>query len=123
MIVRARELEAKVEVDEPDSGSNPSDDMAVDVLEDSPDDPTRLELQEFLDSLNEDEQVHLVALARVGRGGYGIEGWDEAVPEAARARNEHTAAYLLGMPMLVDYLEQGLAAHGLDCAEYQAGRL
>ncbi len=123
VIIKARELDAKVDVDDPDSGSNPSDDSAIDVLEDAPDDPTYDELKAFIEGLNEDEQIQLVALAWLGRGDYGIESWDEAVAEAGRAHNERTAEYLLGMPMLGDYLEQGLAAHRLGCEEYEAGHL
>ena len=33
ILMKARELDAKVEESDPDSGSNPSDDRSVDVLE------------------------------------------------------------------------------------------
>jgi hypothetical protein len=59
--VRARR---KVEEADPDSGSNPSDDLDVDVLEDRTDDPTLEELSTAGDAVNEDEQTDLVALAR-----------------------------------------------------------
>jgi hypothetical protein len=36
--------------------------------EDFTNDPTRVELAEFIDRLNVDEQIHLVALAWIGRG-------------------------------------------------------
>ena len=39
LIVKAREFDAKEAVDEPDPGSNPSDDKDVEVLEDYGDDP------------------------------------------------------------------------------------
>jgi hypothetical protein len=35
IIVKAREFGAKVEPDDPDSGSNPADDKEIDVLEDA----------------------------------------------------------------------------------------
>ncbi|MBX6322423.1 MAG: DUF3775 domain-containing protein [Rhodospirillaceae bacterium] len=123
IIIKARELDAQVETDDPDSGSNPSDDRAIDVLEDVEDNPTAEELEAFIDSLNEDEQVQLVALAWLGRGDYTIESWDEAVAEARAAHNDRTADYLIGTPLLGDYLEQGLAAHQLSCEEYELGRL
>jgi hypothetical protein len=123
VIVKAREFDAKVEVDDPSSGSNPTDDGSVDVLEDLPDDPAQAELQSFIRALNEDEQVALVALAWLGRGDYAIEEWPQAVAEARRAHNRRTAEYLLGIPILGDYLEQGLSAHGRSCEEFESGRL
>lgn len=123
VIVKAREFDAKVEVDDPDSGSNPSDDRDIDVLEDTAEDPVEEELKSLIDSLNEDEQIDLVALAWLGRGDYAIGEWDDVVAEARAAHNERTAAYLLGIPVLADYLEQGLAAHGLSCEEYEIDRL
>jgi hypothetical protein len=39
-ILKAREFDVKDVVTDPDSGSNPSDDAMISVLEDHPDDPT-----------------------------------------------------------------------------------
>ena len=93
------------------------------MLEDLPDDPTYEQLKGFIEGLNEDEQVQLVALTWLGRGDYSIEAWGDLVAEAQRAHNERTAEYLLGMPMLGDYLEQGLAAHQLSCSEFELNHL
>ena len=38
-------------------------------------------------------------------------------------RQYHTADYLLGTPLLADFLEEGLAQFGLSCAEFQLGRM
>ncbi len=38
----------------------------------------RRELVSFINGLNEEEQINLVALAWVGRGTYDIDEWDEA---------------------------------------------
>ena len=80
IIAKARAFDAKEDISDPDSGSNPADDEMLDVLEDLPDevDATRLELVEFIRSLDEDEQLDLVALAWVGRGTYEISEWREA---------------------------------------------
>jgi hypothetical protein len=110
VIQEARVFDAKEDVSDPDSGSNGSDDGMVDVLEDLADDATEYELLEFIRSMDEDEQVDLVALAWVGRGTYSPDGWDEAVAEARRAHNRRTAEYLTSLPKLGDYLEDGLAA-------------
>ena len=102
-------FDAKEEDSDPDSGSNASDDMMADVLEDTPDDVIYQELSEFIRSMDVDEQIELVALAWLGRGTYSISEWDEAIAEAKRAHNNRTAEYLTSLPMLGDYLEEGLA--------------
>ena len=38
-------------------------------------------------------------------------------------RQYHTVDYLLGTPLLADFLEEGLAPFGLSCAEFQLGRM
>lgn len=109
VIQEARTFDAKVADSDPDSGSNPSDDMEADILEDRPGDATYQELAEYIRSLDEEEQVNLVALAWLGRGTYSLEEWDEALAEARRAHNNRTAEYLTSLPKLGDYLEEGLA--------------
>lgn len=117
VILKAREFDAKTAPVEEEPGSNPADEDMREVLEDYPEDTVEDELRAFIDSLNEDEQVELVALAWVGRGSFSADEWAEAVAEARRAHNDRTADYLLGMPLLSDYLLEGLAAFGLSCAE------
>jgi Protein of unknown function (DUF3775) len=115
--LRAREFEVKEVVADPDSGSNPTDDGMVTVLEDHADDAVADELIAFISALSEDEQVDLVALAWLGRGDAGFEEWEELRSEAARAHNDRVARYLLGMPLLPDYLEEGLSQFGHSCDE------
>ena len=67
IIIKAREFDAKEEVNEPDPGSNPSDDKEAAVLEDREDDPVVEELTSLINSLSEDEQIDLVTLAWLGR--------------------------------------------------------
>jgi hypothetical protein len=110
VITEARMFDVKEEVTDPDSGSNATDDDMRDVLEDLADDPTYQQLAEFIRSLDEEEQINLVALAWVGRGTYAASEWPEALNEARGAHNKRTAEYLTGLPMLGDYLEEGLAA-------------
>ena len=110
IIDQARMFDAKEELSDPNSGSNPADDMMADVLEDLRDDATASELAECIRGLDEDEQVDLVALAWIGRGTYEASQWEEALPEARRAHNARTAEYLLSLPKLGDYLEEGLSA-------------
>lgn len=123
VIVKAREFDAKDAVTEPDPGSNPSDDGDVSVLEDHSDDPVVEELTSFIDALSEDEQIDLVALAWLGRDDYSAEDWPEVRAEAADAHNARTAGYLLGMPLLGDFLEEGLSVLGYSCEEFEIDRL
>jgi hypothetical protein len=112
VIVKAREFDVKEGDSDPDSGSNPVDDGDADVLEDQADDPVRSELVSYINGLNEDDQIQLVALAWLGRGTYALEEWNDALETARGEHNKRTAQYLLGLPMLGDYLEEGLAAFG-----------
>lgn len=50
----------------------------------------------------------LQGAAWLGRGDYTAGDWPSMREEAARSRNERTALYLLGMPLLSDYLEERL---------------
>ncbi len=123
IIVKAREFDAKVPVSEPDPGSNPADDGEGAVLFDYPSDDSRSELRAAIDNLNEDQAGDLIALAWVGRGDYDQKGWGEA-RMLARERNEgETADYLLGMPLLGDYLEEGLATLGYPTEDIGSGHL
>ena len=117
IVVRAREFDAQEAVVEEDYGSNPIDEDFRSVLEAYPDDPTFQELQSAIDGLNEDEQSALVALVWVGRGDYDVGQWKEALAVARSRRTGPTSRYLLGIPVLGDYLEEGLAAFGLSCVD------
>jgi hypothetical protein len=116
LIVKAREFDVKEANADPDSGSNATDDNMIDVLEDNGSDPVASEIAGFINSLSDEEKIDLVALMRLGRGDGTIEEWDDLRREAAdeRERNRHTARYLLGEPLLGDYLADGLAAFGLS---------
>jgi hypothetical protein len=115
IIVKARQFDAKEGDADPDEGSNPADDDMADVLEDKPeDDAVQRELTQYINGLTEEEQVNLVALAWVGRGTYDIEEWDDAIDTARSEHNNRTAQYLLGLPMLGDYLAEGLDAFDED---------
>jgi len=119
LIVKAREFDVKEANSDPDSGSNATDDNMIDVLEDNGSDPVASEIAGFINSLSDEEKIDLVALMRLGRGDGTIEEWDDLRREAAdeRERNRHTARYLLGEPLLGDYLADGLAAFGLTWAD------
>ncbi|ABD86911.1 DUF3775 domain-containing protein [Rhodopseudomonas palustris] len=113
LIEKAREFDVKEDNSDPDSGSNGADDNMVDVLEDDGGDPVVREITSFINAMSEDEQIDLVALMRLGRGDGTIEEWDDLRREAADGRNNRTASYLLGEPLLSDFLAEGLDAFGL----------
>ena len=121
--IKAREFDAKDIVTDPGDSSNASDDGMRSVLEDHRNDPVVQELTSYIDALTEDEQIDLVALAWLGRGDGELRDWQELRGEAERAHNERTAAYLLGMPLLPDHLEEGLSMFGKSCEEFEMGRL
>ena len=123
IIVKAREFDAKVDPVEPDPGSNPADAGEREVLEDYPDDATASELRSAIDALNEDEVIDLIALAWLGRGDYEKADWEDARSLAGERHRRHSAAYLTGMPMLGDYLEEGLSQLGHSCESYEIDRL
>jgi hypothetical protein len=123
LILKAREFDVQEGVVEEVYGSNPIDEGFREVLEAFPDDPTDREMRAFIDALNEDEQCALVALAWVGRGDYAVEQWNEALALARNRRTGPTSPYLLGIPVLADYLNEGLAAFGLSCVDMEPGDL
>jgi hypothetical protein len=124
VVVKAREFDVKdADTTLDDDGSNPTDDRMIEVLEDRPNDPVDQELVAFIEAMSEDEQVDLVTLTWLGRGDGTLEDWAELRAEAARVHNRRTASYLLGVPLLPDYLEEALAEFGRSCEEFEKDHL
>jgi len=117
IIAKAREFDVKDVVTDPDDASNPSDDAMIAVLEDHRDDPVVQELVAVIRAMSEDEQIDLVTLAWIGRGDGTVDDWAELRAEAARVHNRRTASYLLGMPLLPDYLDEAAAQFGISCED------
>ena len=117
VIAKAREFDVKDVVTDPGDSSNATDDAMLSVLEDHPDDPVVQEIRAVIFAMSEDEQIDLVALTWLGRGDGTVNDWDELRAEAARAHNKRTASYLLGIPLLADYLEEGMSQFGMSCEE------
>jgi hypothetical protein len=121
IIVRAREYDAKIGAWDEEGGS--SDEDSDSILEDFRSDPTRNEVAVFIAGLNIDEQVNLVALMWVGRGTFSPEDFAEAVSTARTERVNKTEDYLLGVPLLADYLEEGLDKMGYTVEDAEKGIL
>ncbi len=123
IIVKAREFFAKEGATEDSEASSAVDEGFRSVLEDLPDDPVVDEIRATIDALNEDKIAELIALAWLGRGTYGKDEWAEGLAEAKRQMTARTVEYLLGMPLLADYLEEGLAQFDLSCADTEREHL
>lgn len=78
---------------------------------------TRGTLAEFIDTLDKDEKASLLAIALIGRGAFPPESLDEVV-EKARSEPIYTGDnYLIGIPLLAEYLHEGLEKLGLTISE------
>ncbi len=121
VIVQARAFDSKVAAWDDDRED--TEDAPEAILEDLANDPAYAELASFIDTLNDDEQVNLVALAWVGRGTFTPDEFAEAVDTARNEKVNATSAYLLGMPLLSDYLEEGLEKMGISVEDAEQGVL
>ena len=117
LIYKARQFDAKEAPEGDLEGSDSLDHDYLDILEDSPEDPVDEELRSFFASLNDDEWDDLLALTWIGRGDFGMDEWDDVVARARDAKDERKARYLMGIPLLADYLEESLAQMGISCQE------
>jgi len=123
IITKAREFDVEVPPVDEDSGSNPSDDAEWDVLEANADNPTYQELVDAINGLSDLERIELLALTWLGRGDYAREEWREALKEARRIHDEKETDYLIGTPLLADYLEEGLSQLGYSLEDFEIGRM
>jgi len=112
IIDKAQEFHVKEQVTIPEEALSPSGDWARQVLADHADDPVFQELKTTIDDLEPDQQVTLVTLMWIGRGDYSADEWDSAFELAGESWNERTAEYLIGTPLVSDYLNMGLEALG-----------
>lgn len=122
IIVKARGFDAEVPV-EPDAatGSDPPDDDERQVLLDTPDKTTEEELRDAIDGLGPPERQELLALMWLGRGDYDADSWPEALREARDSTIASVTDYLVGTPLLGDYLEEGASALGLSLEDFERG--
>ena len=117
VIVRAREIDAKV-----GRWDGPGDTAdAETILETRRGDATEHELRSFISDLNDDEKAELVAVMWIGRDTFEPEDLAEAIETAKAEATTPTEDYLLGIPLLSDYLEEGLAKLGIDPGDEEEG--
>jgi hypothetical protein len=116
IIEKSREMSSGDEVEGPDA-SDLTEDDSFNVMSGAGQAALRSELSQFLAGLDDDETAALVALVWIGRGDFDADEWRNAVAEARGRRERSTAQYLLGTPLLPDYLEDALAAFGRSCGD------
>lgn len=117
VIIRARELDAKVSPWEARGDAADADS----ILQSRTGDATEAELRAFIAGLNEDEQASLVAVMWIGRETFAPDELAEAIETARAEATTPTENYLLGVPLLADYLEDGLDALGLSVEDAEEG--
>ncbi|MCK4713167.1 MAG: DUF3775 domain-containing protein [Marinosulfonomonas sp.] len=119
VIIRARELGAKV-----GRWDRPGDEADADtILESRSSDGTEAELRSYIADMNRDEQASLVAVMWIGRETFDAAELAEAIKIAKQEAISPTETYLLGIPLLADYLESGLEALGFSVEEVEEGLL
>jgi hypothetical protein len=114
LIERAREFQvhqSETRVDDEPTGSDAlGRDASAEVS-----DPTYRDFRSTIKDLDPDQQVEVVAMMWLGRGDFSVEEWPQALQQAGDSWNRRTAEYLIGTPLVADYLLEGLQAHGLGC--------
>lgn len=117
IIDKAHEFHAQEQVVIPESTAGAGDDWGQQILANHGNDLTYLELKSTITDLEPDQQTVLVALLWLGRGDYEVDEWDIALSGARDSWNNRTADYLIGTPLVADYLAEGLALLGYTCNE------
>ncbi|MCO6387621.1 DUF3775 domain-containing protein [Aliihoeflea sp. 40Bstr573] len=100
--------EHEVELDDQSRDRHAHDGLA----EEEEENLTASELRALIEDLNVDEIADLLAIMFIGRGDFDAREWDQAVAEARPRINKRISTYLLGMPMLGEWLEEGLEKIG-----------
>jgi ferredoxin-NADP reductase len=101
------------------ANSGSADDDAVHGSRDRSRTADRSELSGFIQDLNVDEQIDLVAMMWLGRGDGDLDNWNDLRSEASRAHNNRTASYLIETPVLADYLEEALSQFGMSPEDFE----
>ena len=114
VVLKAKAFDMLTPSDNADDASDAADDRFVDAIEDEPDNPAGRELKMAIANLDVDAKASLVALAWLGRGDYEAGEWAEALAAARERAEGPTSRYLMGIPLLGDYLEDGADKLGVD---------
>ena len=119
LVELAQAFQARDTVIMPEDAGNPIDDPAGAETLTEPaageEDSSVAEFRTVIEDLEPDQQTEVVALMWLGRGDFQEDDWDGALRLARDEWTPETADYLLGHPLLAEYLVEGLAAFGLGC--------
>jgi hypothetical protein len=107
LIDRTREFHTRDDVSFDEAPEIDDDDWSQQVASYTSD-PYYQEIKTTIDDLEPDQQVTLVALMWIGRGDFSMDELGDALKEAEDNWNPNTADYLIGTPMLSDYLTEAL---------------
>lgn len=108
LVLRFNAVMAKEGTDISDLGGNATDDQVTATLQETDGDLSRNEITQEIESMNDEQQDALVALFWIGRGDAEPAAWEQT---KALARQQHeglVSRYLLGKPMVGEYLTEGL---------------
>jgi hypothetical protein len=122
IVIKAHELDAKVEPVNLEDSSISADDAERQLLEDR-DDSIYQELYDAIAGLNSDELDELVALRLVGRGDFDAAEWEEALTAARETPEARLPRRVVADPLLGSLIEDALDALGYSLADLEEGHL
>ena len=122
-------IEKAIEFDEESAPVNENqraddDDEGIEsILDETRYNPAHQELVGAIESLNDDERDEIVALTWLGRGDFSKEEWQQAKEAAHERHNGREAQYLVGTPLLADYLEEAVSQLGYSLEDVERDRV
>ena len=116
-IARAREYGDISASWEPQIQKSFHEDLGDAILDTFQGDTTRGHLAEFIATLTKDEKVSLLAIALIGRGSFPPESLEGAVRSARSEAVYIEDSYLIGIPLLAEYLREGMEKLGLPIVD------
>ncbi|GGC10374.1 hypothetical protein GCM10011363_28810 [Marivita lacus] len=108
LVLRFNAVMAKEGTDISDLGGNATDDEVTATLQETEGDLSRNEITQEIESMNDEQQDALVALFWIGRGDAEPAAWEQTKALARQQHDGLVSRYLLGRPMVGEYLTEGL---------------
>lgn len=87
------------------------------ILDSFDGDTARGNLAEFIATLSKDEKTGLLAIALIGRGIFAPESFDDAIAAVRSEAVYMENSYLIGIPLLAEYLREGMEKLGLPIVD------
>lgn len=119
IITLAREYDEDLPSDdEEDEESHVGEAVDEELVEEHEYDVAYQELKGALESLSRDELNCVVALVWLGRGTFELDEFEDALAEASELDSARITDYLIGTPLLPEYLEEGMTRIGIEVEEF-----